>query len=56
MASFLEAQLKQYGVETEAVELGNHVMEGQNLEASPCRLGEDWRRQIKENDSYLRPL
>lgn len=39
MASFLEAQLKQYGVKTKAVELGTHVMEGQNLKLPPLILG-----------------
>jgi len=39
MGSFLEAQLKQYSVETKAVELGNHVMEGQNLTLPPVILG-----------------
>ncbi|KAN0111744.1 hypothetical protein V8E52_008124 [Russula decolorans] len=39
MGSFLEAQLKQYGVETKAVELGTHVMEGKNLKLPPAILG-----------------
>jgi len=39
MGSFLEAQLKQYGVETKAVELGTHVMEGQSLKLPPAILG-----------------
>lgn len=39
MASFLEAQLKQYGVETRAVELGTQVIEGQNLKLPPLILG-----------------
>ena len=39
MGSFLEAQLKQYGVETKTVELGTHVMEGHNLKLPPAILG-----------------
>jgi len=39
MASFLEAQLNQYGVETKAVELGTHIMDGQNLKLPPAILG-----------------
>jgi hypothetical protein len=39
MASFLETQLKQYGVETQTVELGTHVMEGQSLKLPPLVLG-----------------
>jgi acetylornithine deacetylase/succinyl-diaminopimelate desuccinylase-like protein len=39
MASFLEAQLKQYGVKTKTVELGAHVMDGQNLKLPPAVLG-----------------
>jgi Cys-Gly metallodipeptidase DUG1 len=39
MASFLEAQLKQYGVETKVVELGTQEMEGQNLKLPPLILG-----------------
>ncbi|KAI0305354.1 CNDP dipeptidase [Multifurca ochricompacta] len=39
MASFLESQLKNYGVETKAVDLGTHVMEGQKLKLPPAILG-----------------
>ncbi|KAF8480212.1 CNDP dipeptidase [Russula ochroleuca] len=39
MASFLETQLKQYGVETKAVELGTHIMDGQTLKLPPAILG-----------------
>ncbi len=39
MGSFLEAQLKQYGVETKSVELGTHVMEGHKLKLPPAILG-----------------
>jgi len=39
MASSLETQLKQYGVETQTVELGTHIMEGQGLKLPPLVLG-----------------
>ncbi|KAI0249777.1 CNDP dipeptidase [Lactifluus subvellereus] len=39
MSSSLEAQLRQYGVETKAVDLGTHVMDGQNLRLPPLVLG-----------------
>ena len=44
MASSLEAQLRQYGVETMTVDLGPHVMDGQNLRLPPLvfgRIGDD---------------
>ncbi|KAI9432946.1 CNDP dipeptidase [Lactarius indigo] len=39
MASFLESQLKQYGVETKSVDLGTHTMEGESLKLPPVVLG-----------------
>ena len=39
MASFLETLLRQYSVETKAVDLGTHTMEGQNLKLPPVVLG-----------------
>ncbi|KAI0267287.1 CNDP dipeptidase [Gloeopeniophorella convolvens] len=39
MASFLEETLKQYGVETKAVDLGKHVMDGHELQLPPAILG-----------------
>jgi hypothetical protein len=39
MGSFLETQLKQYGVETKAVELGTHTSEGHTLKLPPAILG-----------------
>jgi acetylornithine deacetylase/succinyl-diaminopimelate desuccinylase-like protein len=39
MASFLEEQLRQYGVETQSVDLGTHLMEGQTLKLPPVILG-----------------
>ncbi|KAH9974102.1 CNDP dipeptidase [Lactifluus volemus] len=39
MASFLEEQLRQYGVETQSVDLGTHSMDGQNLKLPPVILG-----------------
>jgi len=39
MASFLEAQLKQYSVETQTVDLGTHVMGGETLKLPPLVLG-----------------
>jgi Cys-Gly metallodipeptidase DUG1 len=39
MAYFLETQLKQYSVETQTVELGTHVIEGQSLKLPPLVLG-----------------
>ncbi|KAH8993589.1 CNDP dipeptidase [Lactarius hatsudake] len=39
MASFLESQLKQYGVETKLVDLGTHTMEGESLKLPPLVLG-----------------
>jgi len=39
MASFVETQLKQYGVETQTVDLGTHVMEGETLKLPPLVLG-----------------
>ncbi len=39
MASFLDSQLKQYGVETKLVDLGTHTMEGQSLKLPPAVLG-----------------
>jgi len=39
MGSFLETQLKQYGVETKVVELGTHISEGQTLRLPPAILG-----------------
>jgi Cys-Gly metallodipeptidase DUG1 len=39
MGTFLESQLKQYGVETKLVDLGTHTMEGQSLKLPPLVLG-----------------
>ncbi|KAI0293927.1 CNDP dipeptidase [Russula brevipes] len=39
MSSYLESQLRQYGVETKAVELGTHIMDGHNLKLPPALLG-----------------
>lgn len=39
MGSFLESQLKQYGVETKLVDLGSHKMDGQTLKLPPVLLG-----------------
>jgi Cys-Gly metallodipeptidase DUG1 len=39
MSSFLETQLRQYGVETQIVDLGTHLMDGQNLKLPPLVLG-----------------
>lgn len=39
MASFLDSQLKSYGVETKLVELGQQIIEGQRLELPPAILG-----------------
>lgn len=39
MADFLDNQLKWYGVETKQMPLGNHVMDGQELELPPVILG-----------------
>ena len=39
MGSFLETQLKQYGVETKSVELGTHISEGQTVRLPPAILG-----------------
>jgi Cys-Gly metallodipeptidase DUG1 len=39
MSSYLESQLRQYGVETKAVELGTHIMDGHNLKLPPAVLG-----------------
>lgn len=39
MASFLDEQLKSYGVETKLVDLGEHDFEGQPLKLPPAILG-----------------
>lgn len=39
MGTFLEATLKQYGVETRTVDLGTHVMDGATLPLPPALLG-----------------
>lgn len=39
MASFLDDQLKSYGVETKLVDLGVHELEGQQLQLPPAILG-----------------
>ncbi|THH12856.1 hypothetical protein EW146_g7301 [Bondarzewia mesenterica] len=39
MASFLESQLKSYGVETKSVPLGTHKLEGKELQLPPAILG-----------------
>jgi Cys-Gly metallodipeptidase DUG1 len=39
MADFLDAQLKQYGVETRKVDLGTHVMDKETLLLPPAILG-----------------
>ena len=39
MGSFLESQLKQYGVKTKLVDIGTHTMEGQSLKLPPLVLG-----------------
>lgn len=39
MAKFLDNHLKAVGVETQLVELGKHVMDGQELDLPPAILG-----------------
>jgi Cys-Gly metallodipeptidase DUG1 len=39
MASFLDNQLRSYGVETQLVELGEHMLDGQRLKLPPAILG-----------------
>jgi Cys-Gly metallodipeptidase DUG1 len=39
MGSFLESQLKQYGVETKSVDLDTHTMDGHSLKLPPVVLG-----------------
>lgn len=39
MGSFLNEQLKSYGVETKLVELGEHEIEGKTLKLPPAILG-----------------
>jgi hypothetical protein len=39
MASFLDNQLKSYGVETKLVDLGDHTLDGQQLKLPPAILG-----------------
>lgn len=39
MASFLESKLKDVGVETRLVDLGEHDMNGQRLKLPPAILG-----------------
>lgn len=39
MASFLDNQLKSYGVETKLVELGEQTLQGQLLKLPPAILG-----------------
>lgn len=39
MATFLDEQLKIYGVETKLVELGEQTLEGQTLKLPPAILG-----------------
>jgi hypothetical protein len=39
MASFLDKQLKSYGVETKLVDLGEHTLDGKQLKLPPAILG-----------------
>ena len=39
MASFLDNQLKSYGVETKLVDLGEHTLDGKQLKLPPAILG-----------------
>ena len=39
MARFLDEHLKAVGVETQLVELGKHLMDGQELDLPPAILG-----------------